>query len=121
MYPLLFFMMAIALTVGTIPCLLLWNLGKRLPVWWRLLPITFLMAVALTPVGGGSEGGPWVSTLGLQLPFAWFVSKGPNNINQLLSSDAVILALEIWTCLYTLWVVAIAIRRTISRRAQHVS
>ena len=121
MYLLLFLMVGIGAIIVALPCFCAWWLTKKLPIWWRLLIVTFLLAVAITPVGGGSEGGPWVATLGLQLPFTLLDPTERVSMHQLLSIEAVTLALGIWVGLYALSAVAIAIRRMILRDAKNAS
>jgi hypothetical protein len=121
MYLLLFFMVGIGAIIAALPCFCAWWLTKRFPIWWRLLIVTFLLAVAITPVGGGSEGGPWIATLGLQLPFTLFDTTERVGMHELLSREVVMLALSIWAGLHALSVVAIAIRRIILRHAKNVA
>ena len=78
--------------------------------------MTFFVAVAITPVGGGSEGGAWVATLGLLLPFSLF-----DPTEHLLSRQVIILTLGVWAGLYAMSVGMTVIVRMILRRAQLAS
>ncbi len=121
MYQLLVLMMVIGAIAAVIPCLCAWWFTKKLPIWWRLLVVTFLLAVAITPIGGGSEGGPWIATLGLQLPFSLLDRTMRPDVGQLLSNDTVGLTLRIWCGLFALSAIAVATRRIIVRHAKHAA
>ena len=118
---LIIIMMAIGGLIAGIPCWILWWLTKRLPTWLRLLFVTFLFALSITPVGGGSEGGPWVAPLGIVLPFALFKlaigdSSGGSEMHELISKEAAIFLLCIWGVTYLISIIVFGISYLVKKR-----
>ncbi|HEY1662336.1 MAG TPA: hypothetical protein VGI03_07950 [Verrucomicrobiae bacterium] len=96
-------------------CIGVWFLTKKLPIWMRLLVVTFLLAVVITPVGGAGEGGAWIMPLGIMLTFLLYnVIMGVGDYGDLHAlfreNFALGLFLEIWGITYLLCIVVVLIR-----------
>src|SRR5450432_1744364 len=83
--------LAFGTLIAIIPCLLVWRLTKKLPIWLRLLITTFLFALLGSPIVAGSEGGGGIFPLGLILFFNLpdlFFGGGDNGLGTQLSALA---------------------------------
>jgi hypothetical protein len=132
MYEIVILMVGIGALIAAVPCFCVWWFTKKLPVWLRLLAVTFMIAICITPVGGGSEGGPWFATLGLVLPFTLFdlaraslfsvpVDSSYVSLHKLFSTEAILYFLGIWGIAYLIAMLVFGCIRIFKRRTKNVA
>jgi len=110
--------------IAAIPCLGVFWLTKRLPVWFRLLITTFLFALICTPFGGAGEGGAGIVPLVFVLPAALnhlIMGIGDSPLHELISVSGV-LFLYVWGAAYLFAMVVVGICHFIKKgRAKNVA
>jgi hypothetical protein len=132
MFETIFILLGFGALIAAIPCFCVWWLTKKLPTLVRLGLVTFTLAIFVTPVGGGSEGGPWFATLGLVLPFTLFdlaraslfsVPRDSSyvSLHALISRDAILHFLGIWSVAYLVALLAFGCICIFKRKAKNVA
>jgi hypothetical protein len=110
--------------IAAIPCLGVFLLTKRLPVWFRLLITTFLFALICTPFGAVGEGGAGIVPLIFVLPAALdnlIMGIGDSALHELISVSGV-LFLFVWGAAYLFTMVVVGICHFIKKgRAKNVA
>ena len=113
----IFLIFLISILFDVFCCYGLWVLTKKLQLWLRLIIVTLLVAVFLTPVNAVGEGGAGIFPVGLFFPFFLFsLFFGGHTDDSQRAGDIIWAALPvIWGVLYCISMLGLGIHKIVQK------